>query len=96
MQKVLEDLPWLGAGRCCQNVSRCGVWELWPEMNWRRWWDGRPRRRERCRDEMRHRQELRMKQRQCENERGGAELRGDGEHCGPAVLRAEQGSGFYE
>jgi hypothetical protein len=37
-----------------------------------------------------------MKNRESEDESGDAELRGDGNDCRPAVMRAKQGGGFDE
>jgi hypothetical protein len=65
-------------------------------MNGRRRRDGSTRRQEGCREDVRHRQDLWMQKRNSEDECSSAELRSDGDDCGPAVVSAEKGSGFDE
>ncbi len=92
----LEDSPRLCARRRRDSVSCCEICRVRAEMDWRSRRDRGPRRSERRRQQVRDREDLRVKQRQSEDERGSAELRRDRNHRGPAIIRAEQGSGFDE
>ena len=70
--EVAERWTW-----CCTAVGAAGVERgcccTWFEVNGWRWRDGRPRRGEGCREDVRHRQKLRVKQRKGEDERGTAQ-----------------------